>query len=88
MFRQDNEMRKRYARANERAAPGPAPPPEAPELPVGKAFVLQLSSETGPTLEPFRGRVEHLRTGRRARFDSFDDFRAALIRLLGEASRA
>jgi len=56
---------------------------EAPELPTAKAFVVQLSRETGPTLEPFAGRVEHLATGRRARF--FEDFQAAVIRLLAEA---
>jgi hypothetical protein len=45
--------------------------------------VLQLSRETGPTLAPFAGRVEHLSSGRRARFQTFEDFLAALIRLLG-----
>ena len=58
---------------------------DAPELPTGKAFVLQLSRDTGPTLQPFAGRVEHLASGRRARFATFEDFRAAVIRLLGEA---
>ena len=58
---------------------------EAPELPTGKAFVLQLSRDTGPALRPFAGRVEHLATGRRARFASIEDFQAAVIRLLSEA---
>ena len=62
-----------------------APGLNAPELPTGKAFVLQLSRDTGPTLQPFAGRVEHLASGRRARFATFEDFRAAVIRLLGEA---
>jgi hypothetical protein len=60
-------------------------PPEAPELPTEKAFVVQLSRETGPTLEPFTGRVEHLATGRRVRFATFEDFQQAVIRLLREA---
>lgn len=60
---------------------------EAPELPTEKAFVLQLSRETGPTLEPFAGRVEHLATGRRLRFESFAAFRAAVVRLLTEAKQ-
>jgi len=60
-------------------------PPDAPELPTGKAFVLQLSRDTGPTLQPFAGRVEHLASGRRLRFASFEDFRAAVVRLLREA---
>jgi hypothetical protein len=70
----------RHASTDEgRLAPGP-------ELPTDRAFVLQLSRETGPTLEPFAGRVEHLATGRRTRFATFEEFRAAMIRLLGEAS--
>jgi hypothetical protein len=44
-----------------------------------------LSSETSPTLQPFAGRVEHLATGRRARFASFEDFQAVVMRLLAEA---
>jgi len=58
--------------------------PEGPELPTGKAFVLQLSRDTGPALEPFIGRVEHLATGRRLRFESFADFQSAVIRLLSD----
>ncbi len=65
-----------------------APPPEPPELPTGKAFVLQLSRETGPTLRPFTGRVEHLSTGRRLRFESLPSFQAALIRLLAETEQS
>ena len=66
---------------------GQAPELNAPELPTGKAFVLQLSRETGPTLRPFAGRVEHLGSGRRARFASFEDFRAAVTRLLAESNQ-
>lgn len=81
-------MRKGRARANgSPTAHGGAFAPEAPELPTGKAFVLQLSRETGATLEPFSGRVEHLATGRRARFENFEDFRAAMIRLLSGAKQ-
>ena len=61
--------------------------PEAPELPTEKAFVLQLTRETGPSLEPFAGRVEHVASGRRLRFGDFAAFRAALTRLLAEATR-
>src|SRR5262252_767080 len=39
------------------------------ELPTEKAFVVQLRRDTGPSLEPFAGRVEHLASGRRLRFD-------------------
>lgn len=66
---------------------GDTPIAEAPELPTGRAFVLQLSRDTGPTLQPFVGRVEHLASGRRARFATFEDFRAAVIQLLSEANQ-
>ena len=49
--------------------------------------MLQLSRDTGPTLQPFVGRVEHLASGRRARFATFEDFRAAVIQLLSEANQ-
>ena len=58
---------------------------EAPELPTEKAFVLQLTRETGPNLEPFAGRVEHVASGRRLRFGDFAAFRTAVTRLLAEA---
>jgi hypothetical protein len=64
-----------------------APPAEPPELPTEKAFVVQLSAETGPTLEPFAGRVEHLASGHRLRFGDFAAFRAAVIRLLVETKQ-
>ncbi|HYB41019.1 MAG TPA: hypothetical protein VEL75_04565 [Candidatus Methylomirabilis sp.] len=67
-----------------RPAASGTPPPEAPELPTNKAFVLQLSRETGPRLEPFAGRLEHLATGRRLRFESIAAFQEAMTRLLGE----
>ena len=81
-------MKRGRARANgSTTTRGGALAPEAPELPTGRAFVLQLSRETGPTLEPFSGRVEHLATGRRTRFENFEDFRAAVIRLLNGAKQ-
>jgi len=51
--------------------------PEAPELPTEKAFVVQLTRGTGPSLEPFAGRVEHIASGRRLRFGDFAAFQAA-----------
>ena len=63
-------------------------PPEASELPTAKAFVIRLTRETGPSLEPFAGRVEHVASGRRARFGDFAAFRAAVTRLLTEAMRS
>ena len=58
-----------------------------PELPTEKAFVLHLGRDTGPRLEPFTGRVEHLATGRRLRFASFEEFVAVLSRLLNAGGR-
>ena len=72
-------MEERHARAERHPAGAPA---DAPELPTEKAFVVQLGRETGATLQPFVGRVEHLATGRRARFATFEEFLAALGRLL------
>ena len=63
------------------------PPSDVPELPTEKAFVLQLTRETGPGLEPFAGRVEHIASGRRLRFGDVRAFRAALARLLEETGR-
>ena len=54
-------------------------------LPTEKAFVLQLSQDTGSTLCPFAGRLEHLLSCRRERFETLEDFLAALKRLLAEA---
>ena len=50
--------------------------------------MLQLSRETGPTLKPFTGRVEHLGSGRRLRFESLTTFQTALIRLLTETEQS
>ena len=62
--------------------------PEAPELPTEKAFVVQLTRDTGSNLEPFAGRVEHITSGRRLRFGDFAAFRDAVARLLVEVGRS
>ena len=74
--------------ASPQGSPDVTSSPEAPELPTEKAFVLQLTRETGPSLEPFAGRVEHVASGRRLRFGDFEAFRAAVTRLLAEARRS
>jgi hypothetical protein len=63
--------------------PGGAPV-EAPTLPAWKAFVVQLSLDTVPGSTVFAGRVEHLGSGRRARFDSKQELLAIVERLLRE----
>ena len=55
-----------------------------PTLPPWKAFVVQFSKDTHAGGTVFAGRVEHLNSGRRARFASPQDLLAALERLLGD----
>jgi len=65
--------------------PGASPRREAgdvPTLPAWKAFVVQLSRDTAPGSGIFAGRVEHLNSGRQARFDSPQSLLAVLDRLL------
>ncbi len=59
---------------------------EAPKLPAWKAFVVQFSVDTVPGSGVCAGRVEHLSSGRRARFGSQAELLAMLQRLLSEAS--
>jgi hypothetical protein len=65
---------------------GTAPPEgaEVPSLPVWKAFVVQFSRETNPRTRTFSGRVEHMSSGRRARFASGQELLAVLGKLLVE----
>jgi hypothetical protein len=44
-------------------------PSEGPSLPYAKAFVVQFTAGTDAGLEHASGRVEHLESGRRERFD-------------------
>ena len=57
---------------------------ERPTLPPWKAFVVQFSADTRAGGKVFAGRVEHLNSGRRARFASPQDLIAALEHLLGD----
>jgi hypothetical protein len=72
-----------------RRARGPRRPPAAAgedmqTLPVWKAFVVQFSRETNPRARTFSGRVEHMSSGRRARFASSRELVAVLGKLLCE----
>jgi hypothetical protein len=53
-----------------------------PALPAWKAFVVQFSRETEAGAAVFAGRVEHLSSGRRARFSSAEELIAVLRALL------
>ena len=57
---------------------------EVPSLPVSKAFVVQFSRETRARTGPFAGRVEHISSGRRARFASTRELVALLRKMLAE----
>jgi len=59
-----------------------------PELPAWKAFVVQFTREVGPRSEIFAGRVEHLSSGRRARFGSAEELLAILQQQLAEIGTA
>jgi hypothetical protein len=67
--------------------PRPPPPSESedvPALPVWKAFVVQFTRETSSQTGAFSGRIEHLSSGRRARFASTKELLATLGRMLDE----
>jgi hypothetical protein len=53
-------------------------------LPVWKAFVVQFSRETRARTGTFAGRVEHISSGRRARFASTRGLVALLRKMLAE----
>ena len=48
-------------------------PADGPSLPYARAFVVQFTADTDVGLEYAAGRIEHLQTGRRKRFESADD---------------
>ena len=56
----------------------------APELPVWKAFVVQFSHEARRQAGIFAGRIEHISSGRRARFGSPEELIASLWKMLDE----
>ena len=72
---------KRASGPGGRATPGGE---EAHALPVWKAFVVQFSRETSARTGTFSGRVEHMNSGRRARFASTRELLAVLRKLLDE----
>jgi hypothetical protein len=55
---------------------------QVPTLPVWKAFVVQFTRETRSQTGTFSGRVEHFRSGRRARFSSEQELVAVLEKML------
>jgi len=51
-------------------------------LPVSRSFVVQLSADTSRDSRRFRGRVEHIASGRSRRFESLDELEAFLAEVL------
>ena len=73
--------RKRIHRAPRRAA---SESDDVPALPVWKAFVVQFSRETHTQTGIFSGRIEHLSSGRRARFGSKEELFTAVSEMLDQ----
>jgi hypothetical protein len=61
--------------------------PDEPAFPAWRAFVVQFTRASEGLPETFSGRVEHLSSGRRARFESPEELVATLRRLLDELSK-
>ena len=57
---------------------------DVPSLPVLKAFVVQFTGDTRSQAGIFAGRVEHMSSGRRARFASKQELLADLETMLDE----
>ena len=52
-------------------------------LPADRSFVVQLSGDSRPD-GPWRGRAEHIVSGRRTHFASLDELRAFVARALAQ----
>ncbi|MCU0304419.1 MAG: hypothetical protein MUC56_10220 [Thermoanaerobaculales bacterium] len=57
------------------------------DLPSWRVFLVSLSSDADPSNEAFRGRVEHVQTGRRAIFSCPDQLHAFLASVVDEDLR-
>ena len=65
---------------DERAGVGGGP--GGSSLPVSRSFVVQLTVDTVPASRGFRGRVEHIESGRSRRFASLEDLGVFLTEVL------
>ncbi len=65
----------------------PAPQVERPLSPTG-AFVVQFREEPEGAGNRFAGRVEHMTSGKTARFESPEDLLAFLVRVLRVGNRS
>jgi hypothetical protein len=67
---------------DDHAEPGFHSPEGGSSLPVSRSFVVQFTPDTAPAARLFRGRVEHIESGRSRRFTSLDDLAAFVEELL------
>jgi hypothetical protein len=55
-----------------------------PDLPSNRAFLVWLSNKAEPSSDQLCGRVEHVSTGKRARFSSQDELNEFVFWVLCE----
>ncbi|MFN8643573.1 MAG: hypothetical protein U0802_18630 [Candidatus Binatia bacterium] len=83
-----NRMKAAKSRRRVRAVPpasGAASPlADEVQLPTERAFLLELVDGPAPSVAAFAGRLEHLSSGTRLRFATWEAFQAAVAELLGE----
>jgi hypothetical protein len=65
--------------------PVPGRADSSSSLPYARAFVVQFASETDVRAGNVRGRIEHLKTGRRSRFASADELLSRIMAMLAGA---
>jgi hypothetical protein len=70
------------------AEPAPSTLARPIELPVGRAFLVQLASDCDPAGDGVRGRVEHVRTGEAARFQSLPELVTFMLGVLKQTSNS
>jgi hypothetical protein len=56
--------------------------PGSRPLPVSRSFVVQFAADTLPASSLYRGRVEHIESGRSQRFASLDELISFVNELL------
>ena len=59
-------------------------PRNQPCLPTKRAFVVQVHAEVRVEEEDFKGRVEHIASGQATHFQSLEELRAFLVKVLTE----
>jgi hypothetical protein len=75
--------RKRPEATADAGSPGGGPV----ELPVGRAFLVQLAGDCDPAGSAMRGRVEHVRSGEAARFQSLPELATFMLGVLRQVGK-